>query len=230
MRLRSTCRRWRRWMRYDCSLSARVSPRTSPSRACVTRSTTCHLPSSSRRRARPSCRRRRTSHASAAGSISFADHATWTHASRRCARPSTGATSCSTTPSIASSPAWPSSQAGAPLRRRRRSPVRISTRSRHSYTRVSCATPPSGSGCSRRSASTRWNDSRITRARLPFATGTPTGSWLWPSRRRHVCRPPIRRSGSIASSRSTRTCARRCAMNRAARAPPGSSPRCGSSG
>ena len=83
--------------------------------------------------------------------------ATRPRASGRCARPSTGATSCSTTRSERPSPASQSSPAARRWKRRRRSPAPISTRSTASWRRACSSAAAAraarrGSRCSRPSA------------------------------------------------------------------------------
>ena len=102
-------------------------------------------------RSRPSS----SSSGSRSGSTCSRPAAASTRASGRCARRSSGATTCSTRTSSGSSPGSPSSAAAARSRRPRRSATQTSTRSSRSSTRASFASArASASGCWRRSAST----------------------------------------------------------------------------
>ena len=143
--------------------AARADARRSPSSARA--STRSRSRSSSPPRARRRSPRPRSSSASRSASTCSRAAATPTPASRRCARRSSGATTCSHPRSSSSSLASPSSPAAAPSRPPRRSPTPTSTRCSRSSRRASCASPTSATGCSRRSASTRASGSSETAER-----------------------------------------------------------------
>ena len=125
------------------------------------------LPSrwSSRPPGRSCSRRRRSSNGSETGSTRSRARATPRSDTRRCGRRSRGRTTCSTRTSSSSSRGSACSAGAARSRPRRRCAMPISTPSRRCSTRASSAAGPgssarSGTGCSRRSASSRSSSSR----------------------------------------------------------------------
>ena len=127
-------------------------------RALPSASTTFRSRSSSRPRARSSSRPRRSSSVSARASTSSRARAMPTSATPRCARPSPGRTTCSTRTSSDSSGDSRSSAAAARSSRPRRSATPTSTTlasllDKSLVRRRTGGSARSGSGCSRRSAS-----------------------------------------------------------------------------
>ena len=178
----------------DFDLSEATPPR---SRRSAGASTGCRWRSSSRPPAADCCRRPRSPSAWTPRSARWAPaRATRPPASRRCARRSTGATSCSATPRSSASRASRCSPAARPSRRPRRSPAPASTRSTAWSPRAcSCAastrTRPPGWGCSRRSAPTPPSASRPPPTARPSASATTATTSRSPS-----ATEPTRRSAA----------------------------------
>ena len=125
-----------------------------------------------------------------------------------------------------SSPGWQSSAVAGRSTRPRPLQRRNSTRSNRWSTRVSFGTPTIGSGCWRRSASTRESAWRTPARRRSLRHGDmATTSWPWPRMQSRICGARSQTSGPSDSSTRTPIFAR---LSTSSRHPPMDSSRCDS--